>query len=39
LIGLYKRNIRDLRFIPVSIFFTYFHSYIKIDALFTLSEV
>jgi hypothetical protein len=39
LIGLYQRNIRDLRFMPVSIFFTYFHSCIKIDALSALSEV
>jgi hypothetical protein len=39
LIGLYKRNIRDLRFIPVSTFFTYFHGYIKAQALFTLNEV
>ncbi|KAL5313002.1 hypothetical protein ACEPPN_019428 [Leptodophora sp. 'Broadleaf-Isolate-01'] len=39
LIGLYKRNIWDILFMPVSILFTYFHSYIKAQALFTLSEV
>jgi hypothetical protein len=39
LIGLYKRNIWDIRFMPVSILFTYVHSYIKAQALFTLSEV
>jgi hypothetical protein len=39
LAGLYKRNIWDIRFMPVSILFTYFHSYIKAQALFSLSEV
>jgi hypothetical protein len=39
LVGLYKRNIWDIRFIPVSILFTYFHSFIKAQAFFTLSEV
>jgi len=39
LIGLYKRNVWDIQFLPVSILFGYFHSYIKIHALFTLSEV
>jgi hypothetical protein len=39
LLGLYKRNIWDIRFMPVSILFTYFHSYIKAQALLTLSEV
>ncbi|CAL3963696.1 unnamed protein product [Diplocarpon coronariae] len=38
LAGLYKRNIWDIRFMPVSILFTYFHSYIKAQALFSLSE-
>jgi hypothetical protein len=39
LLGLYKRNIWDIRFILVSILFTYFHSYIKAQAVFSLSEV
>jgi hypothetical protein len=39
LMGLYRRNIWDIRFMPVSILFTYFHSYIKAQALFSLSEV
>jgi hypothetical protein len=39
LAGLYKRNIWDIRFMPVSILFTYFHSYIKAQAHFSLSEV
>jgi hypothetical protein len=39
LIGLYKRNVWDIQFMPVSILFTYFHSYIKAQALFTLSKV
>ncbi|KAH8653946.1 hypothetical protein BGZ60DRAFT_533043 [Tricladium varicosporioides] len=38
LIGLYKRNIRDIWFLPVSIFFGYFHSFIKLYAAFTLHE-
>jgi hypothetical protein len=29
----YKRNIWDIRFMPVSILFTYFHSYIKAQVL------
>jgi len=39
LIGLYKRNIWDIRFVPVSILFGYFHSFIKFYALFTLDQV
>lgn len=39
LIELYKRNFWDIRFMLVSTLFVYFHSYIKINALFTLSEV
>lgn len=39
LLGLYRRNIWDIRFMPVSILFTYFHGYIKAQALFSLSEV
>jgi hypothetical protein len=39
LIGLYKRNIWDIRFLPVSILFGYFHTFIKLWACFTLHKV
>lgn len=39
LIELYRRNPWDIRFMLVSTLFVYFHSYIKINALFILSEV
>jgi hypothetical protein len=39
LVGLYKRNIWDIRFLPLSIFFGYFHSFIKGYALCTLGQV
>ncbi|TVY12794.1 Hyaluronan synthase 2 [Lachnellula arida] len=38
LIGLYKRNVWDISFLPVSIFFGYFHSFIKFYALVTLDK-
>jgi hypothetical protein len=39
LIGLYKRNIWDIRFVPVSLSFGYVHSFIKAWGLFTLHQV
>ncbi|KAL1851644.1 hypothetical protein VTK73DRAFT_9410 [Phialemonium thermophilum] len=36
LIGLFKRDWRDIVFLPVSIVFGYFHGLIKVYALFTL---
>jgi len=39
LIGLYKRNIWDIRFLPVFILFGSFHSFIKLWALCTHHEV
>lgn len=39
LVGLFRRNPRDLVYLPVSIAFGYFHSLIKLYALFTLDMV
>jgi hypothetical protein len=39
LIGLYMRNIWEIRFLLVSIPFGYFHSFIKLWALCTLHKV
>jgi hypothetical protein len=39
LLGLYKRDIWDIWFLPVSIFFGWFHGGIKLWAALTLSEV
>jgi hypothetical protein len=39
LFGLFRRNPRDLIFLPVSIVFGYFHGFIKLYALFTLNMV
>ncbi|TVY93989.1 hypothetical protein LAWI1_G003143 [Lachnellula willkommii] len=39
LIGLYKHNIKNIWFLPVSILFGYFHSFIKLYAAFTLYKV
>ncbi|KAK4031207.1 glycosyltransferase [Parachaetomium inaequale] len=38
LVGLLRRNPRDIMFLPVSILFGYFHGLIKLYALFTLKE-
>ncbi|KAH9209991.1 nucleotide-diphospho-sugar transferase [Leptodontidium sp. 2 PMI_412] len=38
LIGLYKRNLGDIWFLPVSILYGYFHSFIKLYAALTLHE-
>ncbi|KAF8846901.1 hypothetical protein BDZ45DRAFT_709871 [Acephala macrosclerotiorum] len=38
LIGLYKRNIRDVWFLPVFILFGYSHSFIKLYAFITLGQ-
>ncbi|KAL8398616.1 hypothetical protein RB596_005951 [Gaeumannomyces avenae] len=37
LMGLFKRNPKDLMFLPLSIVFGYFHGLIKLYALFTLN--
>ncbi|KAK1754151.1 nucleotide-diphospho-sugar transferase [Echria macrotheca] len=37
LIGLFHKNPRDISYLPVSILFGYFHGFIKLHALFTLS--
>lgn len=39
LAGLFRKNPRDIVFLPVSILFGYFHGLIKLYALFTLKEV
>lgn len=39
LLGLFRRNPRDVVFLPVSILFGYFHGFIKLYALFTLNMV
>ncbi|EJT69988.1 hypothetical protein GGTG_12165 [Gaeumannomyces tritici R3-111a-1] len=39
LMGLFKRNPKDLMFLPLSIVFGYFHGLIKLYALFTLNVV
>jgi hypothetical protein len=39
LMGLLKRNWRDVTFVPLSIAFGYFHGAIKVYALFTLNKV
>jgi hypothetical protein len=39
LVGLYRRNIRDVWFLPLSIFFGYFHSFIKLYAALSLDQV
>ncbi|KAI0431571.1 polysaccharide synthase [Xylaria sp. FL1042] len=37
LIGLFRRQPSDIKFLPVSILFGYFHGFIKLYALFTLN--
>lgn len=39
LVGLFRKNPSDIVFLPVSIFFGYFHGLIKLYALFTLKHV
>lgn len=39
LMGLFMRNPSDIKFLPVSIIFGYFHGLIKLYALFTLRMV
>ena len=39
LVGLFRKNPRDIVFLPVSIVFGYFHGLIKLYALFTLKHV
>ena len=39
LIGLFRREPRDVMFLPVSILFGYFHGWIKLYSLFTLRMV
>ncbi len=39
LIGLYRRNVWDIFFLPLSIFFGYFHGFIKLYGLMTLYQV
>ena len=39
LVELFKRNIRDICFLPASIFFGYFYTFIKLYAAFTLYKV
>lgn len=39
LVGLFRKNPRDIMFLPVSIIFGYFHGFIKLYALFTLKQV
>jgi hypothetical protein len=39
LVGLFRKNPKDIMFLPVSILFGYFHGLIKLYALFTLKEV
>lgn len=39
LMGLFRKNPRDIVFLPVSILFGYFHGLIKLHALFTLKHV
>jgi hypothetical protein len=39
LVGLFRRNPRDIIYLPVSIIFGYFHGLIKLYALFTLNMV
>ncbi|KAK3938919.1 Hyaluronan synthase [Diplogelasinospora grovesii] len=38
LMGLFRRNPKDIIYLPVSILFGYFHGFIKLYALFTLKE-
>ncbi|GAB1319524.1 Type 2 glycosyltransferase [Madurella fahalii] len=38
LVGLFRKNPRDIVFLPVSIIFGYFHGLIKLYALFTLKQ-
>ncbi|EGS17012.1 polysaccharide synthase-like protein [Thermochaetoides thermophila DSM 1495] len=38
LVGLFRKNPKDIMFLPVSILFGYFHGLIKLYALFTLKE-
>jgi len=38
LVGLFRKNPRDIVYLPVSILFGYFHGLIKLYALFTLKE-
>ncbi|KAI0127058.1 polysaccharide synthase [Xylariales sp. AK1849] len=37
LVGLFRRNPRDIMWLPVSILFGYFHGFIKLYALFTMN--
>jgi len=39
LVGLFRKNPRDVVFLPVSILFGWFHGLIKLYALFTLKQV
>lgn len=39
LVGLFRRNPSDLKYLPVSVLFGYFHGLIKLYALFTLNMV
>lgn len=39
LVGLFKKDPRDIMFLPVSIVFGYFHGFIKLYALATLKMV
>lgn len=38
-LGYYARYPTDLRFLPISILFGYFHNFIKLKGLFTLGAV
>ena len=39
LLGLYKRDIWDIRFLPVSILFGWYHTVRKLNAAYTLDKV
>jgi hypothetical protein len=39
LVALYRRDIRDIRFLPVSILFGWCHGFIKLEAACTLDKV
>jgi hypothetical protein len=39
LVGLFRRNPSDFKYLPISIVFGYFHGLIKLYALFTLNMV
>jgi hypothetical protein len=39
LVGLYRHDIWDIRFLPVSILFGWYHAFIKLEAACTLDKV